>query len=327
MQPTYSVIFLTTATGAGYGLLALLGLLRAMGRLPDERAFGLFALGLALALISAGLLASTAHLGRPERAWRALSQWRSSWLSREGVLAMAGYGPAALFAFAWLILQRNDGFWPLAGLAAAALSAATVYSTAMIYRSLAAIPRWHHPLVAPLYLVLALATGAMWLNAVLAPFAGNHGGDALLQAICFAAVAAAWLLKIAYWRAIDGASGDSSAASAIGLSGLGGVDGLGDPGSVRPLDPPHVQDNYLLKEMGFAIARKHAGKLRRLTHLTAFLVPLILIVIQAASPAPLGSAAAALAAASVSFGVVIERWLFFAEAQHKVMLYYGAERI
>ncbi|MBT7760625.1 MAG: dimethyl sulfoxide reductase anchor subunit [Rhodospirillaceae bacterium] len=321
MQPTYSVIFLTTATGAGYGMLALLGLLRAMGSLPDERAFGLFALGLALALITAGLLASTAHLGRPERAWRALSQWRSSWLSREGVLAVAGFGPALLFAFAWLILQRNDGFWPLAGLAAAALSVATVYSTGMIYRSLAAIPRWHHPLVLPVYLALALATGALWLNAVLAPFVSNHGGHALLQAICFAALAAAWLLKIAYWRAIDGAAGDSSTATAIGLGGLDGI------GNVRPLDPPHVQDNYLLKEMGFAIARKHAAKLRGLAHLLAFLVPLILIVVQAATSGPLVLAAAALAAVSVSFGVVVERWLFFAEAQHKVMLYYGAGNI
>ena len=167
----------------------------------------------------------------------------------------------------WLVLQRNDGLWPLAGLAAAVLSMVTVYSTAMIYRSLAAIPRWHHPLVAPVYLILALATGAMWLNAVLASFVTNHGGHALTQAICFAAVAAAWLLKIAYWRAIDGATGAGSAASAIGLGGLKGLE------KVRPLDPPHVQDNYLLKEMGFTIARKHAAKLRRLTHLTAFLLP------------------------------------------------------
>ncbi|MDA1097521.1 MAG: dimethyl sulfoxide reductase anchor subunit [Proteobacteria bacterium] len=321
MQPAYSVIFLTTATGAGYGLLALLGVLRAMDSLPDERAFGLLALGLAMALISAGLLASAAHLGRPERAWRAFSQWRSSWLSREGVLAVAGYGPAALFAFAWLILQRNDGLWPLAGLAAAVLSVATVYSTAMIYRSLAAIPRWHHPLVPWVYLILALATGALWLNAVLASLVGDHGGHALVRAICFAALAAAWLLKIAYWRAIDGATGESSTATAIGL---GGLDGLGP---VRPLDPPHVQDNYLLKEMGFAIARKHAAKLRRLTHLMAFLVPLVLVVVQSVASGPVSLLAAALAAVTVSFGVVVERWLFFAEAQHKVMLYYGTERI
>ncbi len=315
MQPAYSVIFLTTATGAGYGLLALLGVLRATGDLPDDRAFGVFALALAMALISAGLLASTAHLGRPERAWRALSQWRSSWLSREGVLAIISYGPAALFAYGWLALQQNDGIWALAGWGAALLSVATVYSTSMIYRSLAAIPRWHHPLVPLNYLILALATGALWLNAVLAPFVSGH---ALSQAICFAALAAAWLLKIAYWRAIDSDTGSSSIASATGLESLG---------TVRPLDPPHVQDNYLLKEMGFTVARKHADKLRRLTHLLAFLAPLALIVLQAVLPGQASLFAAALAAVSVSFGVVLERWLFFAEAQHKVMLYYGADRV
>ena len=315
MQPAYSVIFLTTATGAGYGMSTLLGILRAMGTLPDDRAFGLFALALAMVLISAGLLASMAHLGRPERAWRALSQWRSSWLSREGVLAIIGYGPAALFAFAWLVLQQNDGLWPLAGLTVAVLSILTVYATSMIYRSLAAIPRWDQPLVAPVYLILALATGAIWLNAILAPFVPGH---AVIQAICFAALALAWVLKIAYWRAIDSNVGTSTTASATGLESLG---------AVRPLDPPHVQDNYLLKEMGFAIARKHAHKLRRLTHLLAFLVPLVLIIIQAGTSGPIAVFAAALAAISVSFGVVLERWLFFAEAQHKVMLYYGADRI
>jgi DMSO reductase anchor subunit len=319
MQPAYSVIFLTTATGAGYGMLALLGVLRATGNLPDDRAFGLFALGLALALISAGLLASMAHLGRPERAWRALSQWRSSWLSREGVLAIIGYGPAVVFAFGWLVLQKNEGLWPLAGLATAVLSIATVYATSMIYRSLAAIPRWDQPLVAPVYMILALATGAIWLNAVLVPFVAGH---ALIQAICFATLALAWVLKIGYWRAIDSTVGTSTTASATGLEGLGPV-----PPQVRPLDPPHVQDNYLLKEMGFTIARKHAHKLRRLTHLLAFIVPLVLFVIQAATSGPVSVLAAALAAISVSLGVVLERWLFFAEAQHKVMLYYGADRV
>ena len=150
---------------------------------------------------------------------------------------------------------------------------------------------------------------------MLMPFAP---GNEVLQAVCFAALAAAWLVKIAYWRAIDSAVGDSSSASATGLTGFG---------QVRPLDPPHVQDNYLLKEMGYVVARKHSAKLRRLTHLLAFLAPLVLIIIQTATSGPASLAAAALAAIAISFGVVIERWLFFAEAQHKVMLYYGADRI
>jgi DMSO reductase anchor subunit len=49
---------------------------------------------LAALLVTLGLLSSTFHLGHPERAWRAFSQWRSSWLSREGVAAVATYLPA-----------------------------------------------------------------------------------------------------------------------------------------------------------------------------------------------------------------------------------------
>jgi sulfite dehydrogenase (quinone) subunit SoeC len=34
---------------------------------------------------------------------------------------------------------------------------------------------------------------------------------------------------------------------------------------------------------------------------------------------------ALLATLSMAFGLVIERWLFFAEAEHVSMLYYGAD--
>jgi hypothetical protein len=110
MHPALSVIVFTTASGAGYGLLALFGVLAAIGALPADRAFGATGLSLALALISAGLLASTVHLGRPERAWRAFSQWRSSWLSREGVAAVATYVPALAFAAGWLMSGETGGW-------------------------------------------------------------------------------------------------------------------------------------------------------------------------------------------------------------------------
>jgi len=93
MNPAYSVIFFTTASGAGYGLLALLGLIGALTGAPLPPLFALVAIVFALALITAGLLSSTFHLGHPERAWRALSQWRTSWLSREGIAAILTYPP------------------------------------------------------------------------------------------------------------------------------------------------------------------------------------------------------------------------------------------
>src|SRR5262245_36428379 len=103
MHPAYSVILFTTASGAGYGLLVWLALARLLDLAPALRAFAVVAFALAFTLITAGLLCSTAHLGRPERAWRAFSQWRTSWLSREGLLALATYVPAGLLALGWVI--------------------------------------------------------------------------------------------------------------------------------------------------------------------------------------------------------------------------------
>jgi hypothetical protein len=116
MHPAYSIILFTAASGAGYGLLAAAGVYAALGLMPADRGLGLLVLCPALALVTAGLLSSTAHLGRPDRAWRAFSQWRTSWLSREGVAALATYLAAAPFAAGWLIGGRTGGPTGLAGL-------------------------------------------------------------------------------------------------------------------------------------------------------------------------------------------------------------------
>ena len=100
--------------GAGYGLLVWLCLGGLFGLVPTERWLGVAGFGLAFALITAGLLSSTAHLGRPERAWRAFSQWRTSWLSREGVMAVATYVPAGVLAIGWVFLESIDGMFAVA---------------------------------------------------------------------------------------------------------------------------------------------------------------------------------------------------------------------
>ena len=115
MHPASSVIFFTVASGAGYGLLLLLGIGGALGWLPPDRWFGVAAFGLSLAAITFGLLSSTFHLGHPERAWRAVSQWRSSWLSREGLASLIAYFPAVVFAAGWIVRRRHSGAWGLFG--------------------------------------------------------------------------------------------------------------------------------------------------------------------------------------------------------------------
>lgn len=313
MHPAYSVIFFTTASGAGYGLLIWLGLLGPLGWVPQTSAFGLVGLGLALLLITGGLLSSTAHLGRPERAWRALSQWRTSWLSREGVAAIATYVPAGLFGIGWVFLERTDGFFALMGVLAAALAVATLICTGMIYASLPTIRAWHQPFVVPVYIVLALATGAILLNFLLLLFGVATDWAPLLAIL---AIAAAWILKTASWSRVDNAERSYTIEQATGL---------GRFGKVRVLEQPHTQPNYVMREMGYQIGRKHAKKLRRIAVILTFLVPGLLSLLMLMTGAQLGLLLALVAVVSAGIGVLVERWLFFAEAEHVVMLYYGKE--
>ena len=307
MHPSLSVIFFTTASGAGYGLLALLGVLAPFGVLPSDPMFGLVALALALGAITFGLVSSVFHLGQRQRAWRAFSQWRTSWLSREGVAAVATFLPAGVFGIGWVFL----GFvLKAAGLLAALGAVVTVFCTAMIYRSLKPVPRWYNGWVVPNYLALGLMSGILWLMLVLQIF----GPRPQLYAVVPIVIALAALLKLAYWRFIDGAAATSTAGSATGLGSLG---------TVRLFEAPHTSENYLLKEMGFRIARKHAAKLRRIAVVLGFVLPFVLSLAPFVVSGWLALAAALVAAVLGTIGVFVERWLFFAEAQHAVTLYYG----
>lgn len=314
MHPSLSVIFFTTASGAGYGLLALLGALAPFDLLPADPRFGLVALVLALAAVTAGLLSSMFHLGQKQRAWRAFSQWRSSWLSREGVAAVATYLPAGLFGIGWVCLGTVS---KAAGVLAALGAIATVYCTSMIYRSLKPVPRWHNRWVVPNYLALAVMSGLLWLAPVLQVFGARPqaGGlvPALVPVLVPVVIALAAVLKLGYWRFIDQAPATSTAGSATGLGSLG---------TVRLFEAPHTSENYLLKEMGFRIARKHAAKLRRVAIGLGFGLPLLLSFVPFFASGWPALAATFAAAVLGTVGVFVERWLFFAEARHAVTLYY-----
>lgn len=312
MNPAPSIIGFTTSSGLGYGLLIVLATGALAGVIPADRWLGLAGLFSALTLITGGLLASTLHLGHPERAWRAISQWRSSWLSREGLFALATYLPVLVFGFGWIVLETSSGLFSLMALTAILGAVATVYCTGMIYASLAPIKAWHQPLTAPIYLAFALMTGSLAAHLLLALFGAPHhwaGGLTLLATVL------AFALKITYWRAIANEKPTSTPESATGLGAFG---------LVRMLDPPHTQTNYLLHEMGFQIGRKHARWLRMLVFLFGLFGALILTLLALVFDGWLVPVFAFLAFASGMIGVLLERWLFFAEAEHTVMLYYGS---
>ncbi|MBF0391553.1 MAG: dimethyl sulfoxide reductase anchor subunit [Alphaproteobacteria bacterium] len=314
MHPAFSIIFFTTAAGAGYGLLFLLGLMAPSGALPDSRGFAIVALALALGLVTAGLLASMVHLGRPERAWRALSQWRSSWLSREGVASVLTYMPALVLALSWGWLGSEGRVTLVAGALTAVGAVVTVICTGMIYASLKTIHQWHNAWVVPNYMAIGLMIGAVFLNALMHLWGG---GSPEFDVAVTLIIAATILLKEGYWIFIETRPANSTPESATGLGRIG---------PTRFLESPHSEDNYLIKEMGFSLGRKHSTRLRTLSRVLGFGVPLVATALAALAPM-VATPVTVLAALSIAIGMLIERWLFFAEAKHTVQLYYGAQRV
>lgn len=311
MKPAPSIVFFTVASGAGYGLLFWLGVLKPLGLLPANTLFGATAAIIALALIAAGLCSSLLHLGRPERAWRALSQWRSSWLSREGVAAVLTFLPAIIFLIA--LAHGETSLMLPAGLLSAVGAAVTVYCTGMIYASLKPVKEWHHPMVAPGYLLFASFSGA----ALLAMLSGFWGGGFFPALVAAALGMAALFFKRAYWASVDATPATSTRESATGLGFIG---------TVRPLESPHTESNYLLREMAFRVARVHAAKLRTIALLLGFALPALFFCLAIILGGGLAIALGVLAAASALAGLLVERWLIFAEATHTVALYYPTPR-
>lgn len=289
MHPAPSVIVFTALSGLGFGLLAWLGI-----GMPDVGGWGAFVFFLiAYALAVGGLLASTFHLGNPQRFLKAFSQWRTSWLSREAWLSVAALCVMGIYAFAAVFFGARIAWLGWLG---AALSLATVVATSMIYTSIRAVPRWNHFSTPGLFLALSVSGGAL--------LAGENG-----IAIPLLILAGAWQLLVWHW-------GDRQFA--LRGTTIETATGLGQGGTVRLFEGPHTGTSYLTREMVFQVGRKHARNLRIISLLCMSILPAFLISFPIQ-----GIWAAGLALILHIGGVFASRWLFFAEAEHVVGLYYG----
>ncbi len=288
MHPAPSIIAFSTLSGLGFGLLFWLGI--GMPGSTGLVAFVFFAIAYVLA--GGGLIASAFHLGHPERGLLAFTQWRSSWLSREAVCAVATLIIMGLYAVGRVFFAAD---WFVLGWLGAALSLGTVFTTSMIYTQMKTVPRWYSPLTPALYLTLAIGGGALLAGQV-------------IWALGLLVLASA--LQLAWWWQGDRAFAASGTTMATAT-------GLGHIGTVRAFEPPHTGPNYLLREMVFVIARKHALKLRIIAFALGYALPLALLL------APFSHWIGLTAVLCHIIGILTSRWLFFAEAEHVVGLYYG----
>jgi DMSO reductase anchor subunit len=240
-------------------------------------------------------------LGHPERAWRAFSQWRTSWLSREGIMAILTFGPMVFIGgVTYLGLDFKNLIAPMAVLGILG-SIATLFTTSMIYASLKAIPAWHNVWVKIGYQAYALSSGGV-------AFIMITGWLHYMMVISILIVAL--IVKIMTWIYIDKHRGQYKREDALGLP---------DFGKAKPFEPAHSQKNYLQREMGYDLCPKRRALMRWLALGCGFILPAILLYI--------GFPIAIFIAIICLGGMMAERWLFFAEAEHVVRLYYDRETV
>ncbi len=292
MKPATSLIIFTVFSGFGFGLLFWLNLnLNASSIFPTVISFTA-----AFLISSIGLISSVFHLGNPQRALLAFTQWRSSWLSREAILASLAL--LISFVHAVLVILYEFYFYWL-GLIAAVLCLLTIFSTAMIYTQMKTVPRWNMKATPVLFLLYGTVGSSVVLNSELFSF------------ILFSILG---LVQIVTWI-----KGDAQFKS---LSTINTATGISENNSlVRMLEPPHTGSNYLMKEMIHIVAQKHILKLRWISLCLLSLLPAALSILSTTIYINSSIFLAGIACINV-IGTLISRWLFFSEAEHVVGLYY-----
>jgi DMSO reductase anchor subunit len=305
MNPAFSVIFLTTLTGAGQGLyLALF-----CAELAGLAAPPFLAVGAAVALVltALGLLASFFHLGHPERAWRAAAMWRTSWLSREVIalpLFMAGLA-------AWGAAHFMG--WPgtrALGVLVVLLCLALFVCTAMIYASIKFLREWASPLTLVNYTLLGCASGCT-LAAVLA----SALAPSLLPPYALAAAlltAAGLATRVVSLRRNAALMPKSTLQTALGIK---------HP-RIEQKSQGFMGGSFNTREFFHGRPALFLRNVKWLFLALAFVVPIVLLSAGAAKP-ELGSAVWFTLAFAIQYvGLLAERWYFFAQANHPQNLYY-----
>jgi DMSO reductase anchor subunit len=320
MHPALSVVFLTTLIGAGQGLFLALFTVEsyaAFGLLPMQ-ASGFYSGGSALAmvLLVLGLFASFFHLGHPERAWRAATKWRTSWLSREVIVLPAFMATVFLYGVAhWLdfnpVLAQLPSSAPVnvtavLGTLGTVLAFALFVCTAMIYACLRFLREWYTPLTVINYVLLGGASGFT----LAAALAATEAPDVM-------PVLASWALIITFLGLLGRSASLFRNARLKPKSTLQTAIGIKHPRIVQKSQG--MRGAFNTREFFHGQTASLLRSLKWVFLLAAFVLPLILL--------GLGLTAMAgelllLAFAVQYVGLLIERWFFFAQANHPQNLYY-----
>ena len=306
MHPNFSLIFFTTLAGMAQGLLVFIGLMNMSDDgLPNDFLV-MLALPISLALLIIGLIASMFHLGHPERAWRAVLMWRTSWLSREVIILPIFIGITCLALLAAFLGKNSTWIW------AALIVASFVLwvCTAKIYQCIRFIQEWAHFSTIINFIILGLASGWMLLSTLLLIWFGSETISVLaLSQIGFMLIAAAMVIKLWIWKRNRNLRPKSNLNSATGLKAS----------NVRQTSMGMTGGSFNTKEFFHHQSDLVIRNLRRITLVAAYILPLIFLIFAISQD----QLAWIFIAFVIQFsGLIAERFLFFADANHPQNLYY-----
>ena len=289
MHPAPSIILFTVLSGFGFGLTSIVGLLQFLNQISMVDIIIFSSMGLFFSTI--GLISSFFHLANKKNAIKSMSEWQTSWLSREAISSFFCLS-IVVGNIGWIFVQNM--YINEVGIILFLLSLITVFTTSMIYAQLKTVPSWNNMLTPTLFIFAALAGGSILIT--------DHASLVLL--LIFA------VLQVLFWYIADRSFIDieTTVGTALGFS---------KNEDIRAFDAAHTNRNYLLNEMVYKVARKHAVKIRYISFFAAFVLPMSLILIF-----PGNFSVSVLIIASHLVGIYFSRWLFFAEAKHSVSFYY-----
>ena len=324
MHPAFSVIFLTTLIGAAQGLfLALVtGQVYSVFNLLDPQSTGFYAGGglLSLVLLGLGLIAAAFHLGKLEyfitRAWRGMSQWRTSWLSRELIVLPLFMVLVFLYTVA-NYLNMTETLFMLGGklavdstLLLAVIGAVVAFAlfvcTAMIYASVKFMQEWHSPLTVINYTLFGLASGF----ALAAAYAASQGvalvGFFAGWAIIFTLMSAVTRFASLYRNARI--EHKSTVQTALGIRHT----------KIKQRSMGFMGGSFNTREFFHGASEGTYNMVRHFFIVAVFIVPVLLLWTASVESAVLPT----IAFVVQYLGLMAERWYFFADAKHPQNLYY-----
>ena len=313
MHPSKSIIFFTVFSGTGYGILLCLSYLAILTDINFDNNFKLLLMITSFVFISSGLLSSTLHLGHPERAWRSFSQWKSSWLSREGLAAIITFFPLLIFYLLWYL---NNFFYLYFLHATSILCLITIYCTGQMYATLKTIPAWNNVLVTPIYTINAICMGALTVYC----FTRFYEFEiSYLYHLTIASLTLCLFMKLTYWYIISKKT----------ISTANSATGLGKDNNISLFESPHTGKNFLTTEMINKIKKEKGNFLRLCFSILTCILPIYMIIQEASLI--IDSFILKLTFLFVLIfaliGMLIERYLFFIQAKHVVSLYYGENKV